>query len=110
MKFLFSIIAVQKKTEIDSFGVISFNTSVIIFRLSLVFVTYNDQLNSNTRSIEVSGLKPATDYVFRVAGRNQAGLGTYSAVHAAHTLDTGLWGFSGRTRLFVMFQRVYVQN
>ncbi len=54
-----------------------------------MFATFRDDLTSDLTQYEVGGLLPFTEYVFRVAAKNQVGLGAYSAVKGARTLETG---------------------
>ena len=52
-------------------------------------MTYKDDILGTRLWYEVSGLKPATEYVFRVAARNLIGQGQFSAIVGATTLETG---------------------
>lgn len=72
-----------------SVHVTSSRAHFLVNRIEDRYRSYRDDIPGDARSHEVDGLRPFTDYVFRVAGINDLGVGKYSNVLGARTLETG---------------------
>ncbi|KAK2157272.1 hypothetical protein LSH36_194g05016, partial [Paralvinella palmiformis] len=52
------------------------------------FTTFRDDVSNQSTSVEVDHLEAGSDYVFRIAARNIIGVGDYSRVIGARTLES----------------------
>ncbi len=62
---------------------------MLTFRAAVDFETAPDEVSADHTSAEIQGLRPATEYQFRIAGKNDVGVGQYSAILGGTTLEAG---------------------